>query len=121
MLIRQYLEYSVQFKMFLFFIPHIFKTYNGKTWSMVYISVIIAHILQITIFHMSDLCGQLSCTASTLIFNGTIAYIDTNKIAVNESACGPEDPGSNPHLDKVRNVAIFFLGVLIQLDIITKI
>ena len=32
---------------------------------LVYISVIIAHILQITIFHMLDLCRQLSCTAST--------------------------------------------------------
>ena len=36
--------------------------------SMVYISVIILHTLQITIFHMLDLCGQLSCTASIPVF-----------------------------------------------------
>ena len=35
--------------------------------SMVFISVIIIHILQITIFHMLDQ-GQLSCTASTPVF-----------------------------------------------------
>ena len=36
--------------------------------SMVYNSVIIIHTLQITIFHMLYLCGQLSCTASTPVF-----------------------------------------------------
>ena len=35
------------------------------TPSMVYIKVINTHI---TIFHMLDLCGQLSCTASTPVF-----------------------------------------------------
>ena len=36
--------------------------------SMVFISDIITHILQIAIFHMLDLCGQLACTASTPVF-----------------------------------------------------
>ena len=35
---------------------------------MVYILVFISHILQIKIFHMLDLCGQLSCTAPTPVF-----------------------------------------------------
>ena len=36
--------------------------------SMVFISVIIICTLQITIFHMLDLCGQLSCSESTHVF-----------------------------------------------------
>ena len=35
---------------------------------MVYILVFISHILQIKIFHILDLCGQLSCTAPTPVF-----------------------------------------------------
>ena len=31
-------------------------------YGLYFSAVIIAHILQITIFHMLDLCGQLSCT-----------------------------------------------------------
>ena len=39
-------------------------------------------------------------------------------IAVRMSACGPEDPGSNPHLVNVLKDMIFFLGVfMIQFNI----
>ena len=41
-------------------------------------------------------------------------------IAVSVSACGPEGLGSNPGLAKVRNDAIFFLGVLITQFNLTK-
>ena len=39
------------------FWPHLWSIFQSST-----------HILQITIFHMLDLCGQLSCTASTPVF-----------------------------------------------------
>ena len=48
---------------------------------MVFISVIILHILQITIFHMLDLCGQLfilSTIAATGIGTQDLPDLDQN-------------------------------------------
>ena len=40
-------------------------------------------------------------------------------MAVSMTACGPEDPGSNPRLAKVCDDAVFFLGVfMIQFNLI---
>ena len=50
--------------------------FDHLLWSIFQSSL---HILQMTIFHMLDLCGQLSCTASTHVFLTLHSYSNSNK------------------------------------------
>ena len=58
---------DIDFNFFNFLMLVLFKRtfFDHLLWSIFQPSL---HILQITIFHMLDLCGQLSCTASTPVF-----------------------------------------------------
>ena len=52
---------------------------------VIMVSVIILHILQIKIFHMLDLCGQLSCIASTPVFSDLWVLVISFLFRINNS------------------------------------